>query len=296
MQNKTTYDELLYLVTYRCDRKCSFCFNEIFDNKIDKSLNENRDVNRIVEFIRDLGIKKVYISGGEPSMRDDIFSIVSGLSMVANVVIFTNGLLFNRFTVELIAKQSLSAINISLQKGDILMNTEYFQKLLHLVGKLRNINNKIKLNAQVMLDGDYFSLKNSYGLKTANTCFDRLFWQPLTLRPDMIGYSNTLEGMDKMVSNQILSDLKSLSEGEYQKHIDTIQMYLNKEIMPLCRMGYNYLVLNPDMQTVRCCPHLNLPVFSISDALQRPSVKHTSDCLSMACICLYSHLLRRYKD
>jgi organic radical activating enzyme len=293
---KTNYDELLYLVSSKCDRKCYFCFNVIFGEKIDTTIEENKNINCAVDFIRNAGIKKVYLSGGEPAIRNDILTIIFELTKIANVVIFTNGLLLNRFSVESIAEQQLSAINITLFKDDILNNTKYFQNLLFNVNRLRNINNKIQLNAQVMLDGDYFRIKKSSGLRSANAYFDRILWQPLSLDSGMTEYSNTLEGMDKKVVDEIISDLKSSSDREYHDYIDIMQMYFNKEKMPQCRMGYNYLVLDPNMQTIRYCPHLSLPKFTINKALQSPLGKHTSNCFSMRCVRLYSHLLRKYKD
>ena len=89
-------DELMIRVTYRCNQNCEFCFNNIFDDKVDYKTKEKLDIGVIQKFVKDNGVKIIYISGGEPTVYENIKDFTYEMSKLGKVFYFTNGLLLDK--------------------------------------------------------------------------------------------------------------------------------------------------------------------------------------------------------
>lgn len=293
---KKNFDELLYICTYRCNKKCKFCYNDIFGKRIDRDCSESIDYYKLINTITELGVKRVYISGGEPSMRDDFIDLVNIISQRADVALFTNGLLFDKYSATEIAQLPVEEICITLYQKDLITFSAYLGELLHTIQDVQAISPTIKFNAQVMLDANYFVVKTSDGFLMAKEVLDRIIWQPLSLNQNDVGYSQTIEGMDKHCLNSILADMYASDYGLNPEHATIIRNLFDQTIGPYCRMGYNYLVLSPDNKTIRPCPHRNYPCYTLEQVKEIGPKLHDSTCVCSTCICLYYHLERKYKD
>ena len=79
-------------ITARCNLKCGHCgvfFDDCYEMNTCESL-------RIVELLSDIGVGWVFISGGEPLLRDDLSIIIQALkSRNVRVGLSTNGLLLS---------------------------------------------------------------------------------------------------------------------------------------------------------------------------------------------------------
>jgi len=85
---------LIHLITRRCNARCNHCFID-FDDPI--SLEDELSTEEIARLTRTFGdlLFSVYIAGGEPFLRKDIFEIVSAYckdTAVESVNIATNGM------------------------------------------------------------------------------------------------------------------------------------------------------------------------------------------------------------
>ena len=77
-------------VTSKCNRNCNFCFSR---NKTKKQLSYKRLCSGL-DILKELGIKKVNITGGEPLLRDDVISIAMySKKLNFHTSISTNGIL-----------------------------------------------------------------------------------------------------------------------------------------------------------------------------------------------------------
>jgi cyclic pyranopterin phosphate synthase len=91
------------------------------------------EIGKIVQLAKELGIRKVKLTGGEPLLRKDIIEIVTAVTAAGmeEVSMTTNGTLLAKIATEL-ADAGLSRVNISL---DTLDETTYKRitgrKLLH---------------------------------------------------------------------------------------------------------------------------------------------------------------------
>lgn len=288
-------NELMWRITYRCNKQCQYCFNEVFSDKVNHLCEERLDIDYIVFFIKKLGITKVYISGGEPAVVDGLDDIAKKIALHSKVILFTNGLLFDRYDINTIGAMPIDAINTTIDIKDILEKTLNFQSLMSEFNGLRTINPLLKLNVQLMIDDSYFNVVGSEGYKILCSCVNRVLWQPLTVPINNSLYIHTLEGMNEDQAKTIVDNLKMNSQGEMLDHICNLESVLNDLGPKKCQMGQKYITMNPDM-SLSLCPHIN-DYFITEDELMSivdNAKPFLCDRFSMRCFSLYSHLLRRY--
>lgn len=78
------------LVTRRCDLRCSFCYGD--DESLPKEEMTVKEWAGVFRHLRQLGLMRVDLSGGEPTIRPDLPQIAqAALDEGLNVVISTNG-------------------------------------------------------------------------------------------------------------------------------------------------------------------------------------------------------------
>ncbi len=147
-------------LTKKCNFSCSYCLPNGYVEThkcVPITLNEIR--NLAIGF-KELGIKKIRLTGGEPTLRADILDIVKILKQeigIDEVALTTNGYRLNKL-VDALKRSGLDTINISLDS----LNSENFQKicgskkhkeiLLAIQDCLDTGINKVKINC-VLLKG-----------------------------------------------------------------------------------------------------------------------------------------------
>lgn len=286
-------NELLIRITYRCNRRCQFCFNYVFDDKVDYDLNENMDIEKLICFIQKHHIKKVHLSGGEPTMYQSIDSLVSRLSKITKVSYFTNGLLFDRFSLKEISDMGIQRIKVSLYNDEILNDSSHYLEMCQKIVTLKKENPSIKFKAAFMIDTDFFKVIHSSSYQYALKVFDNIKWQPLTVGEDHPLYPTTIEGMDKNVREEIFNVLSTFPDNKVEAYQDV----LNQKPIDACYMGKPYLTMNPDM-SISLCPHLNEKTLTIDEyekIMDENSLFFVNPtCRTMRCISLQAFLTRKY--
>ena len=149
-------------ITDVCNFRCSYCLPQGHKkNPGDmRSFMSADEISRLVKALSELGVTKIRLTGGEPTVRKDFFDILKDVKQNANipkVTMTTNG-----YQLKKIAKQlhevGLDGINISIDS----LNRETFKNLtghdrlldiLEGIKTLQSLNFKnIKVNA-VLLKG-----------------------------------------------------------------------------------------------------------------------------------------------
>jgi cyclic pyranopterin phosphate synthase len=157
-----TFPYIRLSITDVCNFKCGYCLPDGYQK--DKSDNRTflayEEIGRLAKGLSELGVCKIRLTGGEPTVRKDFFDIVKIIknnSGIKKTVITTNG-----YRLEQIANQivnsGLDGINISIDS----LNRETFKnvtghdrlpEILKGIEKLQKLNFKnIKINA-VLLKG-----------------------------------------------------------------------------------------------------------------------------------------------
>lgn len=108
-------------VTDRCNLRCTYCMPAA-GVKL-KEAHEILSYEQIIDIVKTagrLGIRKVRLTGGEPLIRNDICSLISGLKKISDIQeisLTTNGSLLNHSALAL-KEAGLDRINISLDTLD----------------------------------------------------------------------------------------------------------------------------------------------------------------------------------
>ena len=145
-----------------CNFKCGYCLPDGY--KIDKSDNRTflniEEIGRLAKALSELGVSKIRLTGGEPTVRKDFFEIVKIIkenSGIKKTVITTNGYKLDKIAND-IKNSGLDGINISIDS----LNPNIFKEITghdRLVEILKGIKElqkldfkNIKINA-VLLKG-----------------------------------------------------------------------------------------------------------------------------------------------
>ena len=152
-----------------CNFKCGYCLPngyQVDKNDRTKFLHLN-EIKRLAKCFSELGVKKIRVTGGEPTVRKDFFDIIKVLkfeSGIQNVSITTNGYKLDKKAEQLVYS-GLTGINISIDSLDReifkdITGHDRLPEILHGIENLQNIGFvNIKINA-VLLNGINSSIKD----------------------------------------------------------------------------------------------------------------------------------------
>ena len=145
-----------------CNFKCGYCLPDGY--KIDKSDNRTfinmEEIGRLAKALSELGVSKIRLTGGEPTVRKDFFQIVKIIkknSGIKKTVITTNGYRLDKIADD-IKNSGLDGINISIDSLDPktfkkITGHDRLEEILQGIKNLQKLNFKnIKINA-VLLKG-----------------------------------------------------------------------------------------------------------------------------------------------
>ena len=132
-----------------CNFKCGYCLPDGY--KIDRSDNRKflniEEIGRLAKALSELGVSKIRLTGGEPTVRKDFFEIIKIIkenSGIKKTVMTTNGYQLDKIADD-IKNSGLDGINISIDS----LNADTFKKITghdRLEEILRGIKNLQKLN------------------------------------------------------------------------------------------------------------------------------------------------------
>ncbi len=108
-------------ITDVCNFKCGYCLpNGYFKVENKPGFLNLDEISNLVAAFTELGVSKIRITGGEPTVRKDFFEVVKNIKSeheISNLVITTNGYKLNEIAEELIATR-INGINISIDSLD----------------------------------------------------------------------------------------------------------------------------------------------------------------------------------
>ena len=116
-------------ITDVCNFKCGYCL----PNGYQKNKSDNRkflsidEIRRLAKGLSELGVCKIRLTGGEPTVRKDFFEIIKILKNnkgIKKTVITTNGYKLDQIATQ-IAESGLNGINISIDS----LNRKIFKNI-----------------------------------------------------------------------------------------------------------------------------------------------------------------------
>src|SRR6188768_1487236 len=111
-------------VTDRCNYRCSYCMPETLGREIDFSPKAAvltfEEIEQIVSVFASLGVRKIRLTGGEPTVRHGIVDLVrrvAAIPGIEQVVMTSNGHLLGELAQPL-RDAGLRAVNVSVDTLD----------------------------------------------------------------------------------------------------------------------------------------------------------------------------------
>jgi GTP 3',8-cyclase len=115
-QRRVTY--LRVSLTDRCNYRCTYCMPaEGNDPHAHDALLGEDAIVRLVEVFARRGVRRVRLTGGEPTVRKDLVSITKRLAALVDVVMTTNGHRLAELAAPL-AEAGLTGVNVSVDSLD----------------------------------------------------------------------------------------------------------------------------------------------------------------------------------
>ncbi|MBC8333934.1 MAG: GTP 3',8-cyclase MoaA [Anaerolineales bacterium] len=107
-------------LTDRCNLRCIYCMPEDMTFRPNAELMQDDEIITLTRLFASLGINKIRLTGGEPTIRANVVDIVRGIAEtegIKSVSMTTNGLLLSRLAQPL-ADAGLERVNISIDTLD----------------------------------------------------------------------------------------------------------------------------------------------------------------------------------
>jgi cyclic pyranopterin phosphate synthase len=145
-------------VTDRCNMRCIYCMpdnnNEWFEQH---NILSYEEIIRLTAVFISLGIEKLRITGGEPTVRYKIETLIGALSNIRGIKsidMTTNGLLLSDKVKEL-KQAGLDGVNISLDtfradRFKAIAGVDGLDRVLTSIKAANNVGLKVKINAVVI--------------------------------------------------------------------------------------------------------------------------------------------------
>ncbi len=155
-----TFPYIRLSITDVCNFKCGYCLPNGY--QVDKSDNRKflhlDEIKRLSKVFSKLGVQKIRLTGGEPTVRKDFFDIIKILKNEAGikkVVITTNGYHLDE-KAKMLVDSGLNGINISIDSLDkntfkTITGHDRLSEILRGIQNLQDLNfNNIKVNAVLL--------------------------------------------------------------------------------------------------------------------------------------------------
>lgn len=150
------HDYLRISLIDKCNLRCTYCMPENIRFLPAKHLMSKDEILQLASiFVRDFGINKIRLTGGEPLLRKDAAEIFRGLHQLdVKLAITTNALLLHEF-FDLFEEIGLRSLNISLdslnaQKFAEMTRRDQFDRVMANIQAALKRGFRIKLNAVVI--------------------------------------------------------------------------------------------------------------------------------------------------
>lgn len=119
--------DLRVSLTDRCNLRCVYCMPEAMQFKPTDELLSDDEILLVLRVAADLGVRKVRLTGGEPTVRHGLIDLVRRIAAIdgmQDIAMTTNGVLLGRLAQPL-AEAGLGRVNVSLDTLD----PEQFQRI-----------------------------------------------------------------------------------------------------------------------------------------------------------------------
>ncbi|HIH2763737.1 MAG TPA: GTP 3',8-cyclase MoaA [Candidatus Azoamicus sp.] len=157
-------------ITDLCNFNCKYCIPDF--NKVgSKSYLSLSEIYNLISAFSSLGISKVRLTGGEPTVRKDFLDIgriIASFSSIDSLVFTTNGYKLKKIAKDL-RSVGFTGVNISLDslnknKFFVITNKNYFDNVISGIFACLDNNINVKINIVLSNFFSFFDFENFYSL------------------------------------------------------------------------------------------------------------------------------------
>jgi PqqA peptide cyclase len=243
------------VLTTDCDKRgeCGYCFYNVQPERLSPSKLDTRAIVNLLKQLRLLGVQSIYLTGGEPLLRDDLETIIAEAKKL-NLATFllSNGRALDSNRVARLEKAGLDVFVLSLNGLSI--------------PDRRTISLAVRFK-KTALSFIYVLTQENLAILGDITALARVLRAGLVFQPAYIPEDNPLRKKLSLANagafdwSKLYTDLREwaseLGYGEYLKLI--YDAYHDREIRPpSCEMGTDAFVIDADGEAYPCFHRLEL--------------------------------------
>ncbi len=171
-----------YNVTRECNMKCSHCYINATDKKLDDELT-TKEAKNVIDQIHQVSSPLLILSGGEPLLRQDIFELIEyGSKKGLKIGLGSNGYLIDEDMAKKLKAAGIATVSISIDSSIPAQHDEFrgvtgaWDKAVNACKALRNNGILVQVNTTLTHDNynqidDIMTLAESIGVENFHLFF-----------------------------------------------------------------------------------------------------------------------------
>jgi len=173
---------LSWNVTRECNLKCSHCYINATDKKLENELT-TEEGKRLIDQICEISRPLLVLSGGEPLLRPDIYELIQyGSNRGLKMGLGSNGSLINDIVAKKLKKSGIATVSISIDSHIAAQHDDFrgvigsWEKAVNAIKVLHANNILVQVNTTLTHDNydqidDIMSLSESIGVENFHLFF-----------------------------------------------------------------------------------------------------------------------------
>ena len=169
-------------ITRECNMKCSHCYINATDTKLDNELN-TKEAKNLMDQIYQVSRPLLILSGGEPLLRPDIYELIRyGSEIGLKMGLGSNGSLIDEVTASKLKDAGIATVSISLDSNNPAQHDEFrgvagaWEKAVEACMALRKNNVLVQVNTTLTQQNynqvdDIMTLAESIGVENFHLFF-----------------------------------------------------------------------------------------------------------------------------
>lgn len=263
-KTKDYFNSIYFAITKKCNLSCEFCSMKSNPNvSMDDDLNLDDIENVVIPKLKEFNPRKILITGGEPIIRKDIYSLIDILYNnfgSESIILQSNGLLLNQDIINKLAGK-ISKIEISIE--NIFENENLYKSMIEKFNMLKDNNINISFSFVVDNDNKVY-LNKAMGLAIN---YNAEFLLRL-LAPAGEAIDNNLQYMNEMDILLLYRNIINfiIEKGYENTHLSNL---IYSYILPKTSCGAygNVLSIYPDGELFMC-PNLCNSTFNLGNIVK----------------------------
>ncbi len=250
-----------WLITHRCNQKCEGCYNYKGDDFDPASEPNLRDLKRVALELKDLGVKAISLTGGEPTLHKHFHKFSKFLLDEGfDVGLITNGTTIVDWQPDILSRFKYIRISINAMRPETYEMVckhnpmMYWERIKHYLSTFKAkgcwLGSSMILRPSVLYDITHFAQWSK------DAGFDTCRFGYMIEKPGLFQYTPGQKGVIK----EQLASISELSDETFHIYpfLDRMKLSSEKDFSH-CYASDLVVVISADLSLYRCGPKQNDP-------------------------------------